>query len=137
MAFNWKDFLTFAESIKAAPDKPGPQEAALRSAVSRAYYAAFQAALEFGASEKFSPQWSGEDHFGIRKYFQQYSPKSDIRRKIALELQRLYDNRRKADYIKAIANSTSLADWSIKSSQVIFLNLEQLAEEKRNATSSP
>lgn len=130
MTFNWKDFLTFAENIKAAPDKPGPQEAALRSAVSRAYYAAFQAALEFGVSEKFSPQWSGEDHIAIRKYFQQYTPKSDVRRKIALELQRLYDNRRKADYAKSVQNPTSLADWSIKSSQVIFLNLEQLVQSK-------
>lgn len=130
MAFNWKDFLTFAENIKAAPSSLGPEEAALRSAVSRAYYAAFHAALEFGESEKFSSQGSGEDHFGIRRYFQQYTPKSDLRRKIALELQRLYDNRRKADYAKSILNPSSLVDWSIKSSQVVFYNLEQLAEEK-------
>lgn len=137
MAFNWKDFLTFAENIKASPDTPGPQEAALRSAVSRAYYAAFQAALEFSVSEKFLPQWSGEDHFAVRRYFQQYAPKSSVRSKIALELQRLYDNRRKADYSKTILNPVSLADWSIKSSQVIFLNLDQLAQAKKNTTTSP
>jgi hypothetical protein len=74
MTFNWRDFLTFAENIKIAPDEPGPKEAALRSAVSRAYYAAFQAALEFGAAEHFLPKQSGEDHFGIRRYFQQYTP---------------------------------------------------------------
>jgi uncharacterized protein (UPF0332 family) len=131
MTFNWKDFLTFAENVKAEPDKPCPQEAALRSVVSRPYYAAFHAALEFGVSEKFLPQWSGEDHFGIQRYFQQHNPKSDARRKIVLELQRLYDNRRKADYVKSIINPTSLADWSIKSSQVIYLNLEQLVQEKK------
>jgi uncharacterized protein (UPF0332 family) len=131
MTFNWRDFLTFAENIKIAPDEPGPKEAALRSAVSRAYYAAFQAALEFGAAEHFSPKQSGEDHFGIRRYFQQYTPKNDVRSKIALQLQRLYDFRRKADYEKAITNPVSLADWSIKSSQVIFRYLEQLAQEKR------
>ena len=129
MAFNWQDFLTFAENINFAPNNPGPEEAALRSAVSRAYYAAFHAALEFGVSEGFSSQRSGEDHFGIRRYFQQYKP-NEIRRKIASELQRLYDNRRKADYEKLIRNPSSLVNWSIKSSQVIFNKLEQLTQEK-------
>ena len=59
MAYNWREFLTFAENIEAAPAVPGPEEAALRSAVSRAYYAAFRAALELGLQAGFHSSGTG------------------------------------------------------------------------------
>ena len=55
MSFNWTEFLTFAEALQADPDSPGPPEAALRSAASRAYYAAFHRALDVAIKEGFSP----------------------------------------------------------------------------------
>ena len=44
MSFNWTDFLTLADALVRAPNSPGPEEASLRSAISRAYYAAFHVA---------------------------------------------------------------------------------------------
>jgi uncharacterized protein (UPF0332 family) len=131
MPFNWKDFLIFAENIKTAPSIPGPEEAALRSAASRAYYAAFQAALNFGKAEKFLARSSGEDHIGIQRYFREYRPANEIRTKIASHLQRLYNYRRQADYAGEIRNPVYMAEWAIKESQTIFANLEQLAREQK------
>jgi hypothetical protein len=41
MSFDWADYLKLAEALTQAPTVPGPEEAALRAAMSRAYYAAF------------------------------------------------------------------------------------------------
>jgi uncharacterized protein (UPF0332 family) len=41
MSFDWADYLRLAESLVSNPNAPGPEEAALRAAISRAYYAAF------------------------------------------------------------------------------------------------
>jgi hypothetical protein len=35
MSFNWADFLTLANALVRAPNSPGPEEASLRSAISR------------------------------------------------------------------------------------------------------
>jgi hypothetical protein len=47
MSFNWSDYLLLAEAMTKKPNTPGPKEAALRAAVSRAYYAAFCASRNF------------------------------------------------------------------------------------------
>ena len=46
MSFEWTEFLTLAEALYSAPGSPGPVEAAMRSATGRAYYAAFNCAVE-------------------------------------------------------------------------------------------
>lgn len=55
MSFDWIDYLSFATELLSDPDTPGPPEAALRSAASRAYYAAFHAALTFAQAEGYVP----------------------------------------------------------------------------------
>lgn len=85
MAYNWKEFFTFAENIHAAPDVPGPREAALRSAVSRAYYAAFRASLEVGVQNGFSPTRAGEDHNKIREHFRTSNPKTKTKQDISAD----------------------------------------------------
>jgi hypothetical protein len=47
MSFNWSDFLTLADALPRNPSSAGPEEASLRSAISRAYYAAFCGARDF------------------------------------------------------------------------------------------
>lgn len=97
MSFDWTDFLALAEALESAPDLPGPPEAALRSAVSRAYYAAFHCAMNVASEEGFDPSGSGSDHRNVPLHFRRHKT-NDTRCKIALELDRLRDNRRKADY---------------------------------------
>ena len=74
MRFDWTEFLTLAEALRAAPGSPGPPEAALRSAASRAYYAAFHSALIFARREGFAPSFLKDDHKEIRAYFAHIDP---------------------------------------------------------------
>ena len=97
MSFDWTDLLTLAEALKSAPNSPGPREASLRSAISRAYYAAFCVARNFGRDRgEFTPTGTGADHGLVRDHFLLSSDRT--RRKIGADLDRLRDSRNKADY---------------------------------------
>ena len=97
MSFDWTQFLGFAKALESSPDAPGPREAALRSAISRAYYAAFHYALDRAAHEGYVVSGTGTDHFGVREHFQMHRP-NRRRARIAVDLGRLYDHRIRADY---------------------------------------
>lgn len=71
MSFSWEDYLQLAEGLYADPTSPGPEEAALRTAISRAYYAAYQCAFEFAREETFNPTGRAEDHNRVREYFRE------------------------------------------------------------------
>ena len=127
MSFDWADFLTFAEALRAEPESPGPKEAALRSAASRAYYAAFHRALRFASREKYVPFHTGEDHKRVQAYFRDWQPRDKTRQKIATELSRLYDHRRRADYDDTLFNQpTSLAEQAIAMATSVLKNLGSL-----------
>lgn len=128
MSFNWADFLTFAQRLQGNPNKPGPDEAALRSATSRAYYAAFQVALNVAQEEGYLPHYTGSDHHQVRKHFRNHNT-NKIRRKISTELKRLSDNRRKADYEDVLRQSPDiLAQLTIGMAERVLNNLESLQE---------
>lgn len=102
MSFDWADFLTLADALVRDPNSPGPEEASLRTAISRAYYAAFRAARNFGRDRgEFTPTETGRDHWLVMNYFR--SSPDRICRKIGLNLDRLYDNRTSADYDDVLA----------------------------------
>jgi len=129
MSFDWIDYLKLAQALQANPDIPGPKEASLRSAASRAYYAAFKSAVNFARSEGFEPKYTGEDHWSIKRHYQYYHPdNSDIRGKISVELGRLYDNRRMADYFNELKRTSPnvLAELTNKMAQSVLEKLEFL-----------
>jgi len=98
MSYDWSEFLVLAQSLQSNPDCPGPREAALRSAASRAYYAAFHRAVEFAVKEGYYPSNSGDDHKSVQAHFRDYKPKAEKRTKVARELGKLLVERHKADY---------------------------------------
>jgi uncharacterized protein (UPF0332 family) len=129
MSFDWGDYLKLAEALEANPDTPGPREASLRSATSRSYYAAFKSAINFARSEGFEPNYTSEDHWSIKRHFQYYHPDhSDIRSKISVELGRMYDNRRMADYFNELKRTSPsvLAELTNKMAQGVLKKLEFL-----------
>jgi uncharacterized protein (UPF0332 family) len=139
MSFNWVDYLRLAEALQANPDIPGPREASLRAATSRAYYAAFQCAMNFAKSEGFQPKYTGEDHWNIKRHFQYYQPNnSDIRGKISVALERMYDNRRKADYSSELEkiSPNALAQLTIKMAQGVLEKLNTLKTGKDSTSES-
>lgn len=110
MSYDWSQFLKLAENLHNDPHHPGPREASQRSAVSRAYYAAFHLAVELACSEnpqirqlktKRDPSIHREtnDHF-------LYS-KDMARKKLGSRLNALRTKRNQADYDETIRGSMS------------------------------
>lgn len=113
MTFNWITFLDFSKGIKQDPEKPGPREAACRSAASRAYYAAYHNARIKAESEGFSSSRSGDNHVNVQNYYLS-SSENVIRKKISKELDRLRKLRILADYRDELDRAPeSLADQAI------------------------
>ena len=126
MSFNWADFLTLADALARDPNSPGPEEASLRSAISRAYYAAFRVARNFGWDRgEFTPTETGQDHWLVMNHFR--SSPDRIRRKISLDLDRLYDNRTSADYNDVLAGRPiALAQSSVTVARNVLNALNSL-----------
>lgn len=97
MSFDWADYLKLAEALTRDPISPGPEEASLRTAISRAYYAAFRSASNLAASRgEIIPTGSPGDHGLVINHFQQAT--DPARQKIGASLSRLRSNRNRADY---------------------------------------
>jgi uncharacterized protein (UPF0332 family) len=129
MSFDWIEFLTFAERIQCDPDHPGPPEAALRTAASRAYYAAYHCALTLATQEGYATRSIAGDHKGVQAHFRQcgQGPGGGVRKKISKELGRLLNHRHWADYDDVISKKPeSLAEHAVGMAQRIIANLDSL-----------
>jgi hypothetical protein len=99
--FEWLDLLTLARQLHGLATSRAagwPVEAACRSAVSRAYFAAFNYALEYAVTYlDFVPlarvEDRGQDHGRLRAHLQRKR-----RANAARSLQRLRDYRNACDY---------------------------------------
>lgn len=126
MAYNWIEFLTFAENLMASHENPGPHEAAMRSSVSRAYYAAFRTALEIGKQNGYSSNRYG-DHSNIRDYFINIKPVTREALDISAKLQRLHELRCKADYDNELGQEPKdMAIFAISIAKKIFADIDIL-----------
>ncbi|MDP9359964.1 MAG: hypothetical protein M3P29_00790 [Acidobacteriota bacterium] len=95
MSFDWGAFLAVAEALANA-DIGVDREACLRSAVSRAYYAAFGSARHRARERRLQTRQSAAEHGEISIFFaRQYG---DAGIEIAKQLSRLRANRNIADY---------------------------------------
>ena len=103
MSFAWPDFLTLARSLHQDPGCPGPDEACLRSAVSRAYYAAYRTARDWAQSQSFTVTKEGREHEAVRRYFNRHS--NIVANKVGADLLRLSRARNRADYDALIKGS--------------------------------
>jgi len=97
MSFDWQKYLVLADSLYQNCGVSSNEEACLRAAVSRGYYAAFCTARNLARdNDNLHLYNTGRDH-GIIK--QHYSSDPDLKRKkIGILLGRLRDKRNKADY---------------------------------------
>jgi hypothetical protein len=89
MAFDWRDFLEFAKSLST-----DSREAARRSAISRAYFAAFGHAFDYATRYLgFVPRNLSDDHGRLRSHLTR-----SRRRAIADRIGQLRNWRNQADY---------------------------------------
>jgi uncharacterized protein (UPF0332 family) len=112
MSFDWAEFLTLADALLRNPDSPGPEEASLRSAISRAYYAAFCSARNLARDRReITPTGSARDHLLVKKHFEASPDRT--RRKIGINLGRLRNYRNMADYRDSLSRATPMAQSSV------------------------
>lgn len=70
MSFDWREFLNLARLLKDEPYAKCNKESAYRTAVSRAYYAAFCHARNYARDNQgYKPSYDDEDHKNIREHY--------------------------------------------------------------------
>jgi len=118
--FEWKRFLEIARHLESVAGNSVDYEAALRSAVNRAYYAAFGHAMQHAVQNSgYSPSQSASDHSGLRRHYK-------MRNKIPISdsLSKLYGWREQCDYEHPTpANLERIASDAIKEADQIIKNL--------------
>lgn len=130
MSFDWIQYLEFAGQLLEAPEAPelsSLNEASLRSAASRAYYATFHCALDLATREGFEAWDSGSDHSRLQEHFRYYQPPDETHAEIARELDLLHHHRKDVDYKDCFrAQPENKAKLSIQLACSILENLHSL-----------
>jgi len=127
MSFDWSEYLYLAqEATNQVPSKPYSEEARLRAAISRGYYAAFCETRRYLTSNTTYIALSGKDtHWDIIYKFLHSSDGS--RRRIGLELSRLRNSRNQADYDNVYPNlSLATAQALVNAAQQVIIRLSRL-----------
>ena len=92
MSFEWKDFYSIAEHLRDNASNISATEAAQRSAISRAYYAAFCHARDVAIAKHGYKSMGSDDHRLLRDVYRTRMPK------IATYLEDLKQWRKSCDY---------------------------------------
>ena len=125
MPFDWTDYLTLAEELRQRTD-----EASLRTAISRGYYAAFHQARDYLQEELgVSLSAFGSVH---KQLWREYTNRGRTLRGIGINGDRLNDFRKSADYDADLANIESVVESSFHAANRIF---EYMLQIKSKGTS--
>ena len=119
MPFDWKQYLELARELVRLSESrnAGPNEAMLRSVVSRAYYAAFCHARNYSRDWlNFQPNNTADDHGRLRAFL-----KSGKRRGVAVKLDQLRQWRNEADYSDSMtADLATMAHYDVSEATNLF-----------------
>jgi uncharacterized protein (UPF0332 family) len=96
MSFDWSDYLALARALRGDADVTPSEEARLRSALSRAYYAVYGSARAVAISSGYTRQRFDTSHQALIRYFQESPDRA--RKAIGVNLERMQKNRERADY---------------------------------------
>jgi|SRR5581483_1092488 uncharacterized protein (UPF0332 family) len=119
MPFDWKEYLDLAQFL-ATNQGSFTREAALRCAISRAYFAAFCHARNYASSQQgFKPKRTEEDHSDVREHFKR-SGMLDI----ASKLDQLRQWRNKCDYAEEVFQVPVIAESALNTAQTVFSRLK-------------
>lgn len=117
MSFDWHHYLHLAEYLRVgARDAQGELpniEAAQRSAVSRAYYAAFCLARDYASSELGYRLAGGADHRQLPQYLKDTHSRYHKAR-LANRLSRLRDWRNKCDYESMVPALSKMVESALE-----------------------
>ncbi|MGH9421106.1 MAG: hypothetical protein ACRD3J_14110 [Thermoanaerobaculia bacterium] len=123
MSFEWRDYFTLAETLLSS-ELRGGREACLRSAMSRAYYAAFATARRQSRERHGGiVRQSAAEHGEVATF---YASRGDAGGAIAAHLTRLRFLRNRADYDDELAGPDEAADEAIARAREVLQLLEAL-----------
>lgn len=123
MAFDWREFLDLARALRSSFSSSPLMEAASRSAVSRAYYAAFGHTRSYAEKHlNFQPTKTGRDHQLLRKHLgKRDTPWKDV----ADKLRELHEWRKPCDYEDTVSNLNIIAEEAISTAEGIISKLSE------------
>jgi uncharacterized protein (UPF0332 family) len=125
MSFAWPEYLSLAEELAGQATKPTQQEARLRAAISRAYYAAFcQGRNYLRDFEGQKIPSGGRAHQYVRDEFKKSTDAHRIG--IGYDLERLRSERNKADYVDNIAMLDALTKTDLVIANRVISTLGKL-----------
>jgi len=125
MSFDWSEYLGLAKELAGQAVSPASQEAKLRAAISRAYYAAFcKARNHLRDNEGHVIPLGGEAHAYIRDQFKN-SP-DQLRSQIGHNLDRLRRHRNRVDYDDTVTGLLPMTSRDLKLSQRVLSALATL-----------
>jgi hypothetical protein len=118
MAFGWNDFLDLARFLQDGSTTYTP-DAALRSATSRAYYAAFCHARNYAQRKLgYARMHNMQDHDGVRDHLRRKGRGAE-----ADSLETLRRLRNQCDYDDVVSNLAFIARTAISSAEEVLHNL--------------
>lgn len=120
MSFDWRDFLNLAKELSNYPETSALREAAARSAVSRAYYAAFGRAADYASKNMgFQRTGTAEDHSVLRQLLKQSN-----RPRTASKLNRLRQWRNRCDYEEDVLHLNDLLQNALLEAERVFADCQ-------------
>jgi uncharacterized protein (UPF0332 family) len=125
VTFPWSEFSRLASWLVDEGSRCPSEEAAHRSAISRAYYAAFRTALDWGERRKLlKPTGTGADHEAvIGTLRRQVSP---VAKRTGVQLDRLRRQRARADYEAVFLNVAREARAAVAEADSVLQQLGRL-----------
>lgn len=125
MTFDWSQYLNLAREIIGQTTTPADGEARLRSAISRAYYAAFMVARNYLRDrENHSIPETADVHRYVIEQFEQSS--DPVRKAIGIKLKQLRRDRNQADYNDIVTGLGVIAQKAIRRARQVLSSLNQL-----------
>jgi uncharacterized protein (UPF0332 family) len=97
MSFDWPEYLTIAQFLSGDNSVVASEEARMRSALNRAYYAVYGTARAVArARDGYKPQTAETSHQGLINHFKKGPDRT--RMTVGTNLERMRRNRIQADY---------------------------------------
>lgn len=125
MSFNWAEYLILADTLFIARAKFPHEEACFRTAISRAYYAAFCEARNHARKEGLTTlDGTGKDHGRVAEYYRGLP--IEFRQQIGLRLERLRLDRNRADYDNAMGRVDSICEASLRTAREVLDYLKKI-----------
>lgn len=125
MSFDWSQYLNLAKELAGQATTPANEEARLRDAISRAYYAAFILARNhLRDKEGHSIPTTGEAHQYVAEQFKlNPEPGHQV---VASNLKKLRMYRNQADYVDRFPGLSGITSVALRLAEEVISNLSVL-----------